>query len=71
MSKKLTVKDFKEVDSMYYVGDVFEVDGDGWVSGDELKEMLKEQDVPETSYDEIETMLTQFLWVNEDDGLDL
>jgi len=40
--KPYTKAAFEEKDGMYYVGDKFEVDGDGWVSEEQLELLLLE-----------------------------
>lgn len=37
----LTKEDFMELDGRYYVGNIIEVDGGGWVSEEELVEILE------------------------------
>ena len=41
--QSLTKQSFKESDGMFYVGDVFEVDGNGWVSEEQLELLLLEE----------------------------
>ena len=41
--KPYTKAAFEEKDGMYYVGDKFEVDGDGWVSEEQLELLLLEE----------------------------
>jgi|APGre2960657404_1045060.scaffolds.fasta_scaffold02732_7 hypothetical protein len=40
--KPYTKEAFKCVDGMYYAGDVFDIDGDGWVSEEQLELLLLE-----------------------------
>ena len=40
--KPYTKEAFKCVDGMYYAGDVFDIDGDGWVSEEQLELLLHE-----------------------------
>tara|TARA_R110000796_G_scaffold223414_2_gene339676 strand:+ start:886 stop:1020 length:135 start_codon:yes stop_codon:yes gene_type:complete len=40
--KKITLKDLKCYDFMYYVGDIINLDGNGWVTEEEAIEILKE-----------------------------
>jgi len=40
--KPYTKSSFKEVNGMYYVADVFDVDGNGWVNEEQLELLLHE-----------------------------
>lgn len=40
--KPYTKEAFKCVDGMYYAGDMFDIDGDGWVSEEQLELLLHE-----------------------------
>jgi len=42
VSQPYTKEAFKYVDGMYYVGDVFDIDGDGWVSEEQMELLLHE-----------------------------
>lgn len=37
----ITKEDFMELDGRYYVASIIDVDGDGWVTENELNEILK------------------------------
>ena len=37
----ITKEDFWKLDDRYYVADIIDVDGDGWVTETELNEILK------------------------------
>lgn len=37
----ITLADFMELDGMYYVAHIYDTDGDGWVTEQEAKELLK------------------------------
>jgi hypothetical protein len=38
----MNLEDIRCWDFMYYIGDIIEVDGDGWVTKEEAIEILKE-----------------------------
>ena len=40
--KKQKLKDLRCWDFMYYIGDIINLDGDGWVTEEEAIEILKE-----------------------------
>ena len=42
LPKNYTKQSFKCADGMYYIGDAFDIDGDGWVSEEQLELLLHE-----------------------------
>ena len=40
--KRFTIDDFINIDGYFYVGNHYDVDGDGWVTLDELEDILIE-----------------------------
>ena len=60
MEYKLKLSDLKEIDDLYYVGDLIDLDGSGWVGKAEALEIIQSlneqsivaQDLPELDWDD-------------------
>ena len=60
----LTKNDFPQYDGLYYVGNVIDIDGDGWVDEEQVELIIEEINAGVGKVQIIKSLLLKFLGQN-------